>query len=745
MNESFIYDQYKNIIRLLDQRNFKDALQLIEQFIFGIQDWEVRSSFEEIQTSYKYMLQYMLQGSIDPERDKLYNKLLSTTYQLIDRAKILKLTPESTRFYFDRIRYYKLIPLRSLPELQLELEAYTEDMAVSNLLAEDANQAIKLASIRKRHEQAYSELFYRIWLSGKWTEADEDEARNLLTSLLVQINDLSLFISAVTLSLMEYFDIRKFMLLLDAYQHSSTEVNQRAIVGIALIIFMYNERLSIYPEIATRIKLLNESPRFSNDMNRIQIQLLRSRETKKIDKKMREEIIPEMIRNANLTSRKLDIDDSDEDNLSDDRNPDWEDWMERSGMSDKLKEMSELQMEGADIYMSTFSQLKTYPFFHDMANWFYPFDLQHSAVTQVFPVASEKKNTLLDNILQSGFFCNSDKYSFALTISQVPQSQRDMMTQQFEAQNEAFGENQNQEKMLAYSQKAETISNQYIQDLYRFFKIYPRRHEFRDLFEESLNLQYCKILKETFDNSENMLTLAGYFFEKEYMLEALFLYQDIAKKTGANAEIYQRIGYCLQKLKNYEKAIEAYLQADLVKPDNTWTNRHLATCYRLLKKYDQALEYYKKVEEAQPENLMVLLQIGYCLAELKQFDEALPYFFKVEYLDNDSVKAQRAIAWCSFVTKKYEQALKYYAKILNNKPQMQDYLNSGHVEWATGNIATAVKQYSEAYRLSQRPEVFLNAFNKDKEVLLEQGIKTNDIPLMLDLIRYNKELDESAG
>lgn len=744
MNESIIYDQYKNIIRLLDQRSFKDALQLIEPFIFGVQDWEVRSSFEEICTSYKYMLQYMRQGSQDPHREKLYNQLLSTAYQITDRTKILKLIPESPRFYFDRIRYYKLIPLRSLPELQLELEAYTEDMAVSNLLVDDASREIKLASLRKRHEQAYSELFYRIWLAEKWTETDEDEARNLLTSLLVQINDLSLFISAVTLSLMEYFDIRKFMLLFDAYQHSSNEVNQRALVGIALIIFMYNERLLLYPEIQTRIKLLNESPDFSNDMNRIQIQLLRSRETKKIDKKMREEIIPEMLRNANLTSRKLDIDDSDEDASRDDRNPDWEDWMERSGMSDKLKEMSELQMEGADIYMSTFSQLKTYPFFHDMANWFYPFDLQHSAVAQIFPTSTQKRNILLDNILQSGFFCNSDKYSFALTISQVPQSQRDMMTQQFEAQNEAYGENKNYEKIIAYSQKPETISNQYIQDLYRFFKIHPRRHEFRDLFEESLNLQYSEILKDTFSNTDNMLTLAGYFFEKEYMLEALLLYQDIAKETGGNAEIYQRIGYCFQKLKNYEKAVEAYLQADLLKPDNAWTNRHLATCYRQLKRYDQALEYYKKVEEAQPESLTILLQIGHCLAELKQYDEALAYFFKLEYLDNESNKAQRAIAWCSFVTKKYEQAWKYYNKILDNKPQMEDYLNSGHVAWAIGNMDSAVKQYATAYRLSQTPESFLNAFNKDKEVLLEQGINANDIPLMLDLIRYNEDLYESA-
>ena len=737
MNESIINKQYKEIINLLDKRSFREALQAIELLIFDTQDWELRSSFEEIYTSYQYMLQYMRQGSIDPDRDKLYNKLLSTAYQIADKARILKLTPSSTEFYFDRIRYYKLIPLRSLPELQLELETYTEDIAVEHLLTNDANQEMKLDSIRRRHEQAYSELFYRTWLSDKWTETDEEEARNFLTSLLVQINDLSLFISAITLSLMEYFDIRKFMLLFDAYQHSSNEVNQRALVGIALIVFMYDERLSIYPEVAARINLLNEDTNFSNEMNRIQIQLLRSRETKKIDKKMREEIIPEMMRNVNI-SRKLDIDDNDEENASDDQNPDWEDWMERSGMNDKLKEMSELQMEGADVYMSTFAQLKTYPFFHDMANWFYPFDAQHSSVVRAFSTTANKRNILLDSILQSGFFCNSDKYSFCLTITQIPPNQREMMTQQFEAQNEALSEAKHYEKMLAYSQRTETISNQYIQDLYRFFKIYPRRHEFRDLFEESLNLQYCKTLKDTFNNVEHMFTLAGYFFAKDYLLEALMLYQDIIKETEGNAEIYQKIGYCFQKNKNYSKAIEAYLQADLLKPDNVWTNRHLAISYRQSGQYDKALEYYKKVEAAQSENLTVILQIGLCLAELKQYDEALAYFFKLEYLDNESIKSQRAIAWCSFVTRKFEQAMKYYSKILEKKPQMQDYLNAGHVAWITGNINTAVQRYAIALTLSDKT-VFINQFDKDKEILLKLGINKNDFQLMIDLIKYSAD------
>ena len=71
---------------------------------------------------------------------------------------------------------------------------------------------------------------------------------------------------------------------------------------------------------------------------------------------MREEIIPEMMRNPRIgNSNKIGFDETED---SDDLNPEWENWIDKSGITDKLREMGELQMEGADVYMSTFSQLK---------------------------------------------------------------------------------------------------------------------------------------------------------------------------------------------------------------------------------------------------------------------------------------------------------------------------------------------------------------------------------------------------
>jgi len=62
------------------------------------------------------------------------------------------------------------------------------------------------------------------------------------------------------------------------------------------------------------------------------------------------------------------------------KNPEWQKIIDESGLSDKLQELSELQMEGADVFHSTFSNLKSHPFFLEMSNWHLPFDPRHSSL-----------------------------------------------------------------------------------------------------------------------------------------------------------------------------------------------------------------------------------------------------------------------------------------------------------------------------------------------------------------------------
>lgn len=731
MNEQAIQEQYQHIVSLLEQKRLKEAQIQLEAFLWNCNDWTLRNRLEQAKVSYQYMLQYMRQGVNDPERQKLYRQLLAETRELAEQARISLLDEVSTHYYHALHKNKRNMEAGYGMSSWLKvLESFPDDMAVCQLMPDNKQS---LDSALQRHEETAQYLFLTTWGNSGWTAEEEREARMYLESELLPVNDLCLFTGAVLLSLMECFDPRKFSWLLDAATHADTQVSQRALVIIAIVLHIHPNRLWLYPELEARLSLLNEDGSFGKQLNRVYIQLLRSQETEKIDKKMREEIIPEMMKNVSIMrNMKYGF----EENMDeDDRNPDWEKAFEESGLGDKIREMNELQLEGADVYMSTFAQLKSYPFFQNPHNWFYPFDMQHSGIIREFGLKPTGDNAILSLILQSGFFCNSDKYSLCFTMAHIPQAQRNMMLSQMTSQdlNELMDESKSS-GLRQYAQRPDVISNQYIHDLYRFFKLSQRRHEFRDIFKEEIALHRIPALKDILRKPELLVTIADFHFRKEHPAEALGIYQEVIDMNYADADIFQKTGYCLQKEKRYKEAISAYRKADVLKPDHIWTIRHLATCYRQLRDFASALEYYRKVEAMQPENRNVTFFIGSCLAEQERYEEALQCFFKLDLMENDCIKAWRAIGWCSFVSGKSEQAMRYYEKVLALKPIATDYLNAGHVALQLGNMEKAAELYGKAASESGNRETFLDMFDKDKETLIKLGIDENDIPLIRDLV-----------
>lgn len=725
MNEQAIQEQYQHIVTLLKQQRLKEAQSQLEAFLWNSGDWTLRNRLEQAQTSYQYMLQYMRQGIDDPERQKLYRQILTETWEVADQARLSLLDGVSTHYYHSLRNNRERLPKEyNIAALQKVLESFPDDLAVCQLMPD--NQGMD--AVLQRHEQTAQVLFLSTWSNSDWSAEDEQQAKGLLESEMLPVNDLCLFTSAVMLSLMECFDTRKFSWLLDAVTHANTQVNQRALVGIAFALLFHPTRLSLYPELTARLSLLNEDGSFGKQLNRIYIELLRSQETEKIDKKMREEIIPEMMKNPKLNLEGLDED-------AEDHNPEWEEWIDRSGITDKLRELGELQMSGADVYMSTFSQLKQFPFFRKISHWFYPFDPQYQDIAKLSLGNDEQKISLLNILMNSDVFCNSDKYSFCFTMLQMPESQRNLMQQQLNGQHEASEELKERLKEMSQSKaRAEFVSRQYIHDLYRFFKLWSRRHEIHDIFEDTLDLWNKEALSQALLHKEYINKLADYLFTHDDLAEAGILYdKSIELYNRKNAELWQKAGFIYQKIGSYKKAIDYYLQSDLLIPDNTWNNRHLAQCYRKEGNYPKALEYYNKVEQAQPDSLNLALQIGQCLMALERYDEALAYFFKVEYLDKKPQNARRAIGWCSFITGNHQQAKKYYDLLISEpKPIMEDWMNAGHVYYILNETEKSIEYYRKAQELCGSHDEFVRLYQIDKKDLIKQGANEVDLFILPD-------------
>ena len=729
-----MYEGIENIYELLDAGRLKEALVQLQAVGTQSNRWDITNRTETALTAYGYMLQYAKEGMDDPNRQDFYRKTLRMAYELTDEMNIALMAKKTSTVYYDCIRTFTLQPPRSYPQLQMQLESFTEDLATAPMLY--SNEERKQAEIKKidqAHESALKELFNKIWVTPFWQEKETGEMNDILQSPLVSHNDLAVIVSAATLSLLRVFDPQKFHFLMSAYDHEHPQVSQRAIIGIVIALCKHSKRIGLYPETIARLSLLSETDTFRNNLKTIQMQLLITRETSQLDKRMREEIIPEMMKNPWISHPKFRFDETEE---AEDLNPEWEKWMDKSGITEKLQEMSELQMSGADVYIGSFAQLKNYPFFHHIHHWFYPFDINLPILASLKKESEQRSFTLTKVIADSSYFCNSDKYSFCMAMLSIPEEFKEMNYRQMEEQ--ANAEEGQREKLETFHSKAtatKDISRQYIQDLYRFFKLWRSHQEEEDIFQWKFDLWKNPLLGDTLQQDETIKELADYLLQKEYLEEAHSLYRTLIDRHTPIAEVYQKTGYILQKQKQYEKAIGQYKQADILLPDNIWTNKHLAQCYKLNGNMEEALAYYRKVEAVQPDNLNIALQIGQCLARMENYTDALAYFYKVEYLEKNPNNARRAIAWCSFVSGKHEEATKYYQMLTEQSDvKAQDWMNAAHVHLANHRISLAIEHYRKAQEAEKRHSDFVNKFNKDRNTLLAQDLSEEDLNIMLDLL-----------
>ena len=164
---------------------------------------------------------------------------------------------------------------------------------------------------------------------------------------------------------MNQFDIYKFKTLTSIYQKTTDiHVRQRALVGWVLSVF---EGMDIFPEQDSIIKELCADASVTLELLSLQIQLFYSLDTEKDNDKIQRDIMPDIVRNSNLTVGRIGIVEKEEDQLENILHQDAED-KRMEQMEEQVKKMMDMQKQGSDIYFGGFRQMKRFPFFSDVVN-----------------------------------------------------------------------------------------------------------------------------------------------------------------------------------------------------------------------------------------------------------------------------------------------------------------------------------------------------------------------------------------
>lgn len=720
---------HTKVQKLLDKGLLYEAYGILNKQLANSTNRSLKELLSRQEETYRYMLHYLVEGFTDTSRDRMLGEIKATLGFINDSILRDEVLFDSSDIYSSTFRFEKI----RKATLQSRLMEYKEALSMSRLAAEAGGDV----AMTRKTEEALSALFSYVWTMFGASSDDYTTLVDAVKDPDMPFEFRSQVVSALMLGNMTYYDRKGLSALLDIFEADIDQyISARALTAIVLIVAAHKNKVTADTAIKDRLSLWSDSIIIYRQLREVAMTLIRAHDTQRISSKMQNEVIPELMKLRPEIIKKLGKISEAADLESLEVNPEWEDIINKNGLGDKLKELTDMQMDGGDVMMLAFSNLKSFPFFNSVANWFLPFSSQYSEVSAIMDGQLASFSDILDT---EGVMCDSDKYSFAFSLSAMPESQRNMMANQMSAQFEQLKEALADRKLKSSLPEFDRETTRYVRDIYRFFKLFRKKADFADPFITPIDFGSLPVIGEILADEEILHLVGEFYFKRGYYAQALPLFLHLDKIGSNDHLLWEKIGYSYNALGKIEKALEWYTKAELFNPDSLWLIRRIALCNRLLNNHETAAEYYAKALQYDPENYNLLVNLAHSQLETGKLDEARANYFHADYLKPDKLTTWRGIAWTELLAKNFDKSLEYYSKILANEDSKTvDSLNQGHAYFLAGNYKKALESYlrcanDKDYGLAKLEE----AMSEDLDVIVKAGGNASELKLLLEKIRYD--------
>ena len=726
-------EQLKQIISTICQHRLKSSIDALENLLLSNPNQADMEKLVGIKNDYLLMADYWQRGYDDPQRLEVYDQLLHRLYVLTTNIYIHEQLRSSAYMMGVYQRPRQTRRDWSVASVKNQLEAYVTDTAILGLEPKHTRQE-KLLTLNQQHQQMVQDLFEYILTSRLWSESLSEAFMDILLSPTIDINDQLLIASAITLSALNAFDITKFKVLTSVYRQSSDiKLRQRALVGWVFV--MDAQKSKFYPEMVQIVSQICQDKQCCNELIELQMQLFYCMDTENDRRKIDEEIMPGLIDASRIKVTQHGLVEMDEDTLEDILHPeDAERNMEKMEMG--MKKMFDMQKQGSDIYFGGFSQMKRYPFFTVISNWFVPFTPNHPLISHIWNQSRGRK--FLHSFIKMDNLCDSDKYSFVLAFEQM----RDQLPENLikmiyegEASFMLIGSGENAEQQLTPA----LVRRIYLQNIYRFYRLFSMRREFLNPFEESD--KYLFFANGLFRNTpmeDRLIEIASFLIKRKRYDDAQKVLNDVPQRCQ-DYQYYMMKGNILRHLpySTLFSELECFRAALEQKPGDQKAMMGLARVSFRAGNYKDAADMYVQLLEKEPDNRNFILNIAICLSNLDRNKDAEKILFKQNYLYPDDNHVSRALAWVLTLQDKLKQAQKLYEQLLAiDNPVPTDFLDYGYCLWFDGDITNAVVAFQQFLKL-QKDESFsmeTEFLNTEYGLLRQHQIHDVEIQLMLDAI-----------
>ncbi len=781
---------YEIYIPLIAKHNVGKALRAMKETIAEDKlPGYIVARYEDVKNDYRLMQDAMMRGLRDDKIDEVYADIMRKAYGAGLDVLIEEKVKKYSSFAYARVSAQQT---EAHPDaVRTVLEAYVQDMAMMAFEPENTRKA-KMEKLTADHHAYMKQLFNALLVAPMWNDRRAADFADLLLSPTIDRDDALLLVSAVMLATMNVNDPYKWDMLAEVYVRATDKVlKMRALVGWVLSLPYDPRGPRLFPFVQERIKAMLADKTTLKQMLDMQMQMLFCCNADADNEEIQRNIMPTLIKNTNLQMTRLGIVEKEDDPMKDIMDPNAAE-RDMEEMERKYRKMMDMQKQGSDIYFGGFSKMKTFPFFNDLCNWFAPFNAAHPALG----AARERLagSTFLNNLMENGPFCDSDKYSFALAIAQIMDRMPDNVKEMLNS-DATFGPtvSKDEQEDPAY------ICRSYLQSLYRFFRLYRSKRDFLNPF----------ILDELEDNDgnalfmsykllacpemeENAVALCGFLLKRKMMRELMSM--AICYKSSQNPRLVRFLALVPMTDGKWQEAYDLF--ASVSEDQHTEESlRGMAHCCMSLKRFGEAVAIYRRLLAMHPDSFSYQLNLAVCLMSSDAFsscgdvasscdasscgassslggkvearpnkvvEEGTKLLYKLDYEHPDNANVRRVLAWCMMLQGNFDKAIDIYTRLLSQPDAVSaDRLNAAYAHWLSRDVARAVALLREYCNLCEQEEAqakeaakkqgrrceptksrnyrLVEDFTKDADLLSKYGISLTERKIMVDIVLNEEE------
>ena len=624
-----------------------------------------------VEFAYSSLLEFYKTERQDPQRDIVYSHVLTDLYDIIYQWA----DAEAQRNNATSIRYRNQSNL-SPDDATSYVDFYFKSKNIYDQMSQPSVVPIEM-------ETSVRNLFNIVWSFAPTGELC-DVVSDFIANEQARIEDRILILGALILATSQRFLPRYIAMLFSLCDAPNNIIRSKATAGTMLCVVKHADRIKNESRLWAQWTNMMNDIAYKRNIAVAMMSILKTVQTSDITEKMLTDVAPTIL-SVKERSNKTSLHDID-----------WDEMMgDNQHLKKSLDKLMKWQMEGADVFLSTFSHLKDYQFFRELSNWLMPFDECNSYLVRALDDIPESyRKPFVSGVKIAPILCESDKYSVLMSFSFIPVNARENICEMYTRELEAAAEVHEGE----LSNGTHTcIVDQYIRDLYRIFYVHPRRKEFVNPFEALPQfLSDSQIFRLSFYDDERE-AMADYMGHQAQYAMAKRIYQGV-KHEEEQVQYIKKLIFCYMAEDDCQQALQLLMHLDELNGQTAWSLKMQARCYRFLSLTNNEAQCLRTLISLDSGNIELKQQLSQCYISAQQYAQALQLLYEIDYLQPTAETAYQ-VANCMLRVGKGADAQRYVTRTDSSNTQHQT--TTAYVHLCTHNIELAIASLTQAGKQTQ--------------------------------------------